>query len=102
MTRRLLQFFVATSVLLLIAAAVWFFALYSKQGSLSFGCGMLATSKDQFLDGSGRIVHQCSWHFGNGLRTWGETYGLKFGRCYLTVYVTHIDSRWTKTEAAEE
>jgi hypothetical protein len=76
--------------------------LYFQQGSVSFRVGMLSTSRGQFLDGSGRMLQEVSWHMGNGLRTWGETYGLKFGRGYVTVQVTHIDPSWTKAEAREE
>ena len=63
---------------------------------------MLPTSRDEFLDGSGRLFQEGSWHFGNALRTKGETYGVKFGRGYLTVEVTHVDSRYSKVEAREE
>ena len=102
MTRRFVPFSAVTFALLLLGVALWVFALYTRQGSIFFHFGMLPTSKDEFLDGSGRTFQQGSWHFGNALRTWGETYDAKFGPGYLTLEVTHIASRYTKAEAKEE
>jgi hypothetical protein len=102
MKRRFVQLITGTCALVVMGMALWIFALYSREGSISFQFGMLPTSKDQFLDGSGRMLQEVSWHFSKGLRTRGETYGLKFGRGYLAMQVTHVDSRCTKMEAREE
>jgi hypothetical protein len=76
--------------------------LYVKHGSIAFRCGMLATAHDPYLDGSGRMIQECSWHLGNGTRTWGETYGFKVRRAYLSVEVKHLNPHLTRKEAKED
>jgi hypothetical protein len=85
----------------LLAALTWCGMLYHNHGSLGVRCGLLATSGDQFLDGSRRVFQKCSWHLGDGTRTWGETYGVKVSRLYLTVEVKHTNPRVTPAEAKE-
>jgi hypothetical protein len=76
--------------------------LYAKHGSVAFRCGILATANDQYLDNSGRMFQECSWHLGIGTRTWGETYGLKVRRVYVTMEIKHINPRLTPSEARED
>jgi hypothetical protein len=70
-------------------------------GSLSLWYGVLPSPKDQYLDGSGRMFQKGSWHLGNATRTWGETYGIKFDRFYLTLSVKHINSSVSEKDAHE-
>ena len=91
--------------LVVVVMVLWGVALYANHGSVSFGCGLLSPANDpfgQFLDGSGRVLQQGSWHKGNATRTWGETYGIKIRRCYLTMEVTHINPRVSPAEARED
>jgi hypothetical protein len=65
--------------------------LYAHHGSLSLNCGLLPTTKDLFLDGSGKTVQTASWHLGDGTRTWGETYGIKINRAFVTLQISHLN-----------
>jgi hypothetical protein len=102
-------YIVAGFLTVLIAGmGVGFFALWDRPGCVShvsFHCGLLTPANDpfgQFLDGSGRVFQQGSWHKGNATRTWGETYGIKLRRFCLTMQVTHINPRVTPVEARED
>ena len=85
-----------------LAVAVLVVALYANHGSLAFQWGRLPTSNDPYLDGTGRVFQTGSWHLGNATRTRGETYGVKIGRCYVTLGVTHINPLVTAREAHED
>ena len=63
---------------------------------------MLATANDELLGGSNKTFQQCSWHLGDGTRTWGETYGLKVRRLYVSMEVEHINPSITPREARED
>ncbi len=76
--------------------------LYANQGSISVRCGMLATANEPYLDNPNRLFQKVSWHLGIGTRTWGETYGIKVRRVYLSVQVTHTNPRLTPSEAGED
>ncbi len=93
---------VCVSAAAVLAAAVRVVALYANHGSLAFQLGRLPTANDQYLDGTGRVFQTGSWHLGNATRTWGETYGVKIGRCYVTMEVTHINPLVTAREARED
>jgi len=90
-----------TLALALLVLLILGVALYANHGSIGFWCGMSATASDEYLDGSNRMFQQGGWHLGNGTRTWGETYGLKVGRFYLTMGVTHTNPSITADEANE-
>lgn len=75
--------------------------LHANHGSISFRCGMLATPNDPYLDNSNRLFQQCSWHLGIGTRTWGETYGIKMRRVYVSMGVRHTNPSITPSEAGE-
>ena len=75
--------------------------LYRSHGSLGIRCGLLATASDPYLDGSHKLFQECSWHIGNATRIWGETYGLKLRRLYLSLEVRHTNPRITPDEARE-
>ena len=101
MKRLLLQLMVcalAVSVAVILGWGVW---LYTNHGSVSFRCGMLATANEQYLDGSNGLFQQCRWHLGKGTRTWGETYGLKGWRFFVSMEVQHTDPSITPREAEE-
>lgn len=87
---------------LTVAVVVFCVSLYANHGSISFRCGMLATASEPYLDNSNRLFQQCSWHLGIGTRTWGETYGIKVRRVYVSMYVTHINPFLTPGEAGED
>lgn len=74
---------------------------YHNHGSLGIRCGLLAITSDPCLDGSRKLFQKCSWHLGNATRTWGETYGLKLRRLYLSLEVRHTNPRITPDEATE-
>ena len=86
----------------LTGAAVSCLLLYANHGSVSVRCGLLATATDLYLDGSGRTFQKCSWHLGIGTRTWGETYGFKVRRVYVSLGVRHINPRLSPGEARED
>ncbi len=69
----------------LSGALIWCALLYHHHGSLGFRCGLLPTASDPYLDGSRKLFQKCSWHLGSGTRTWGETYGVKLSRLYLSM-----------------
>ncbi len=96
----LLRVLLAISVLFGLALASWS-GLHNPHGSLRVGYGVLRPG-EVFLDGSSRMFQRISWHLGTGVRTWGTTYGMKFGTAYLTLQVTHVDRRWTPTQAGED
>ena len=95
--RKLLKFMVCG-----VAVAVRLVALYANHGSLEFRCGRLPAANDPYLDGTGRVFQTVSWHLGNATRTWGETYGVKIGRCYVSMGVTHINPLITVRAARED
>jgi len=99
--RWLVKVLAACLIVLIAGIFAWWVALYVSNGSLHLSCGLLPTAKDEYLDNSGRVLQSISWHLGNGRRTWGETYGLKLSRAYLTVQVTHLDPGVTEEEANE-
>ena len=101
MKRRLLHILAATLGVLVTAVAVWVGVLYANYGSLSFHRGTLA-AHDQFLDGSGDVFQRCTWHLGNGTRTWGETYGVRIFGGYVTVEVKHVNPQVTPPQAGED
>jgi len=80
---------------------IWCSLLYHNHGCLGFRCGLLATASDPYLDGFRKPYQKCSWHLGNGTRTWGETYGLEFYRLYISMEVRHTNPRITPDEARE-
>jgi len=80
---------------------IWCGVLYHDHGCLGFRGGLLATYSDPYLDGSGKPFQRCSWHLGNGTRTWGETYGVKLGRLFLSMEVRHTNPRIIPDEAGE-
>jgi hypothetical protein len=88
--------------MLIAGMVLWLLVLHHSHGSVSFRCGLLSTANDPYLDGSGRVFQQVSWHLGNATRTRGETYGLKIHRCYLSMQVTHLNPRVTPAEAGED
>jgi hypothetical protein len=73
----------------------------ANHASISFGCGILATANDLYLDGSHNCFQQGSYHLGKGTRTWGEVYGIKVWRVYLSLGVKHTDPSVTPEEAEE-
>jgi len=99
--RWLLQVLVTCLIILIVGIFAWCLALYASNGSLHVCCGLLPTAKDEYLDNSGRVFQSLSWHFGNARRTWGETYGLKISRAYLSVQVTHVNPSISGEEANE-
>lgn len=76
--------------------------LYRSHGSLGIRCGLLATASDPYLDGYRKLFQECSWHIGNATRTWGETYGLKLRRLYVSLEVRHCNPLITPDEAGEK
>jgi len=101
--KRLFQKPLACLLALVIAGvAVWRSLHYGDHGSFGFRCGLLAAANDPYLDGSGKVFQKGSWHLGNGTRTWGETYGLKVHRLYVSMKVGHTNPRITPREAREE
>jgi hypothetical protein len=101
MKRKLLHILAAMLGVLVTVVVVWVGVLYANHGSLSFHRGSLAAHQ-QFLDGSGDMLQRCTWHLGNGTRTWGETYGVKIFGGYVTVEVTHINPQVTPQQARED
>jgi hypothetical protein len=47
------------------------------------------------------VFQKGNWHFGNATRTWGETYGVKLNRFYLSLSVKHINPLVSRKEARE-
>ncbi len=87
--------------LALSGALIWCAVLYHNHGSLGFRCGLLASVSDPYLDGSRKPFQTCSWHLGNGTRTWGNTYGLKVHRLYFSLEIRHTNPHITPDEARE-
>ena len=88
--------------LALSGALVWCALLYHSHGSLRFRGGLLASTSDPYLDGSRKLFQKCSWHLGHGTRTWGNTYGVKVNRLYLSMEVRHTNPRISADEAREK
>ena len=88
-------------LLLFMGITLWTVILYTNHGSVRLGCGTLSPGQT-FLDGSRGLVQRTSWHMGNGLRTWGTTYGITFARAYVVIQITHVNLHWTPTEAGED
>ena len=88
---------VITLLVIMIVAVV----LRATYTSLGLNCGLLPTENDSFLDGSGEALQKCSWHLGNGRRTWGETYGVKVKRAYVSLQVMHRNPDVSESEARE-
>ena len=80
----------------------WSARLRCENSSLHLHWGMLPNAKSPFLDGSNGWFQRCSWHLGNGTRTWGETFGVKIRRAYLDVEVVHLNPIIGPAEAREE
>ena len=97
----LLRIMAGVLALALIAAVTWGVDLYANHGSLRLNWGVLPTVRAEFLNGSGQVFQQASWHLGNATRTWGDTYGVKIHRWYVSVQVTHLNPRITPDEARE-
>src|SRR6478752_7796167 len=68
--------------------------------SISFGTGIL-TKPDDYLDGSNHVFQKGGFHLGNGTHVWGETYGMKVDRFYVTMGVLHTNPKVTAEEAAD-
>ncbi len=102
MKRRSLSIVTGALVLLNGGLAAWMLFPRDSGTSVSFRCGLLATSNDPYLDGSGHVFQQISWHLGNATRTRGETYGVKIHRCYLSVFVKHVNPHVSPAEARED
>jgi hypothetical protein len=96
-----LQVMVCALAVAVMGVLGWGVSLYANHGSIGFWWGMSGTANDVYLDGSNRMFQKGGWHLGNGTRTWGETYGLKAGRFYLTMGVTHTNPSITPDEANE-
>lgn len=94
-----ITFALAVAVAVMGACCV---VLFGNDGPLHLWEGILAHASDQYLDGSGRAFQKGSWHLGNGTRTWGETYGFKVGRFYMSMSVKHVNTTVTPTEARED
>jgi hypothetical protein len=101
MKRHATVIMVYVMALALSGALVWCAVLYHSHGSLRFRGGLLATASDPYLDGSRKLFQICSWHLGNGTRTWGKTYGVKVNRLYLSMEVRHTNTRISADEARE-
>jgi hypothetical protein len=93
---------VFASALAAAGMLAWSARLYCQKGSLHLYWGMLPNAKSSFLDGSNGLFQHCSWHLGNGTRTWGETYGIRFRRPYLNVEVKHLNPNIHPAEARDE
>ena len=102
MKRLILQFMLWALAVAATGVMVWCVHLYANHGSVSFRCGLLGTTNDPYLDGSGRIFQRGTWHHGIGTRTWGETYGIKVCRIYVSMGVKHVNLRLTPREAGED
>ena len=76
-------------------------ASVNSNTSFYLDAGVLASSTDEYLDGTGHVFQRGSWHLGNALRTRGLTYGIKLNRHYLTFCVKHINPRVSPKEANE-
>ncbi len=95
------EVWIASSIVVATAMIAWI--LFARaHTSVGFRCGLLPAKNDPYLDGSGRALQNCDWHLGNGKRTWGETYGLKLKRVYVSVDVTHTNPNVTVVEAGED
>ena len=77
------------------ATAPWW-----RNNSVGFRAGVL-TPGSAYIDNSGRMFQRCYYYLGNGLRTTGQTYGIKVGRFYLTVFRTHINPGVSSFDAQE-
>jgi len=99
MNRLLKQSKWAVTVLAIVIIAC---VLHGTHTSLSVHCGLLPTENDSFLDGSGQPVQKCTWHLGNARRTWGETYGVKVKRVYVSLQVRHTNPDVSESEARED
>jgi hypothetical protein len=86
---------------IILFAVMWLVILSVPGSPLRLWCGTLTSASDQYLDGSGRIFQQTSWHLGNALRTRGETYGIKLGRFYVSFSVRHTNPAVTTEDAGE-
>ena len=91
----------SSMVLALSGTLVWWAVFHHSPGSLRLRGGLLATASDPYLDGPRKLFQQCSWHLGNGTRTWGKTYGAKMNRLYLSVEVRHTNPYISADEARE-
>jgi hypothetical protein len=101
MTRRR-KFWTRFAVAVAGIAAACVILLFAAPVSIQLHAGLLPSANDPFLDGSNQTFQSITWHLGNGLRTWGETRGVKIWRAYLTVQVKHTNPNVTSTQAAED
>jgi len=81
--RRIAQIALGAGIFILATCLIMAFA----RGSLSLHFGLLPTSSDSFLDGSGRVYQTIDWHTAEGEH--GRTYGLKLSRAYASVQISH-------------
>lgn len=102
MAQRIKRSICIASITLTLAILVAALAMHRNQVSLQVHCGLLSKGDLFFLDGSGHTFQKCTWHTGNGRRTWGETFGLKVKRAYASAQVTHTNPAVSKPEADEE
>ncbi len=90
-----------TLILSLLGVTACLVVLNANHILLAFRCGVLAKTSDEYLGGTGRIFQQISWHVGNATRTWGETYGVKLGRVYVSAEVRHLNPLVKPEDAGE-
>ena len=101
MKRLFVQLMLCALAVAVTGMAVWCVQPYANHNSDNFRCGLLGRANDPYLDGSGRTFQRCTWHIGIGTRTWGETYGFKVHRIYVSMEVKHTNLRLTPKEARE-
>jgi hypothetical protein len=99
--KRLLQCFAGSLLAAVAGVTVWAAWLYADHGSLLVRCGTVPPGKTVINDSQG-MFQEISWHFGNGLRTWGRTYAVQVGEAYVSLQVTHVNSKVTPEEARED
>jgi hypothetical protein len=93
---------ISCSVLAVVGITAWCVLFLGNHGPLSLWCGRLSSANDPYLDGSGDVFQKGNWHFCNATRTWGETYGVKLNRFYLSLSVKHINPLVSPKEARED
>jgi hypothetical protein len=99
--RILIWLLMALRVCFLCASA---YLLHHTHGSIQIWCGLLKSSEDPYLDNPQGFFQSCSWHLGNNRRTWGETYGVKVKRLYISMAVKHTIRRlvpWRQPKTSE-
>jgi hypothetical protein len=102
MKRRFLESMLCALAVAVTGMAVWCVQPCANRSSVRFRCGLLGRVNNPYLDGSDRTFQRCTWHLGIGTRTWGETYGVKVRRIYVSMEVKHVNLRLTPKEARED